>query len=582
MNAPAITNTLLTDQHRRDTWIVLSLVILGALLYGFTVFQYDYFRMLKRGENGQAAIQMLDEMRSPFLELKQAELRLLQSAGESSAISGIESAIHDGRQTLSEYLELASYNEEVRKRVVSLQASYEAWVSLELELVRVRAFLAAGPGMWTEHAELAVLVHRNSSAFLTVMDVLADGEKPIHHDIHAGAAAVRGLLASSLTFIAYLIAVAFWWVVLERAALRESEKRHSAVIASALDAIVVNDERGRITEFNPAAERTFGYRQEEAVGRDLAELLIPDSGGGTRRQAFREELARGIPAFQGGRVEVPALHADGHEFPIELVVQRIDRGGQIFFIAFARDITEREQARSTLEQTYRMKSEFMANVTHELRTPLNSVIGFAELLKDEVPGPLNPKQAAFAADILASGQRLLTLVEGILEMSRLDAAGAALQREPVAIGAALEARVAAHRKAAEARGLTMRLDVTADTGSAQLDPRALRRMLDALLDNAVKFNRDGGAVAVSARCAGRALEIVVADTGIGIACENLAKLFKPLVQLDAGLARQHGGVGLGLALARRLAELHGGTLEVESESGKGSTFTLRLPIQEDS
>ena len=217
-----------TRQHGRDTWITLWLVILGSLLYGVTVFQYDYFRVLKRGENGQVGIQMLDQMRRPFLALKQAELRLLQSAGEASTISGIESAIHDGRQKLSEYLELASYNEEVRKKVVQLEASYEAWVSLELELVRRRAFLAAGTGMWTGHGELDALVHRNSSAFLTVMDVLGDGEKPIHHDIDAGAAAIRGLLATSLTFIAYLIVVAFWreWVRHRRERLHyESELR---------------------------------------------------------------------------------------------------------------------------------------------------------------------------------------------------------------------------------------------------------------------------------------------------------------------------------------------------------------------
>jgi len=260
------------------------------------------------------------------------------------------------------------------------------------------------------------------------------------------------------------------------------------------------------------------------------------------------------------------------------------------------DITERKQAEAerqrlaerltltnrALEQANRMKTDFMANVTHELRTPLNSVIGFAELLKDEVPGPLNAQQAQFAADILASGQRLLTLVEGILEMSRLDAVGAALEREPVEVGAALEERVATHRKAAEARRVRIVLEVAADTGRAELDPKALRRVLDALLDNAIKFSRDDGTVAVSARRAGGALEIAVADAGIGIAREDLAKLFKPLVQLDAGLARKHGGIGLGLALARRLAELHGGTIEVESEPGKGSTFTLRFPIQEKS
>jgi signal transduction histidine kinase len=261
------------------------------------------------------------------------------------------------------------------------------------------------------------------------------------------------------------------------------------------------------------------------------------------------------------------------------------------YILIASDITAHKQAEAelerlaerlartnrALEQSNRVKTEFMATVTHELRTPLHSVIGFAGLLKDEVPGPLNAKQTAFAADILAAGQHLLVLVEGILEMSRLDADGAELGREPVEIGAALQECLAAHRAAAEARGVTIGLDVVAKAGSAQLDPKGLRRMLDALIGNAIKFNREGGTVAVSARRTGGALEIAVADTGIGIAAEDLAKLFKPLVQLDAGLARRQGGIGLGLALARRLAELHGGTIKVESEPGKGSTFTLRLP-----
>ena len=257
-------------------------------------------------------------------------------------------------------------------------------------------------------------------------------------------------------------------------------------------------------------------------------------------------------------------------------------GRPLRIVATVQDITERHEAEAAVAEALRVKTEFMNNVTHELRTPLNSVIGFAELLADEVAGPLNAKQAAFAADILASGQRLLTLVEGILEMSRLDAAGVALTREPVEIGAAIEERVAAHRKAAEAGRVSIALGVAADAGRADLDPKALRRIFDALLDNAIKFNREGGAVTVSTRRDGRGLEITVADAGIGIAREELAKLFKPLTQLDGGLARSHGGVGMGLALARRLAELHGGTIEVESEPGKGSSFTLRLPVKERS
>lgn len=277
-------------------------------------------------------------------------------------------------------------------------------------------------------------------------------------------------------------------------------------------------------------------------------------------------------------------HKNGswHWMQAGLKVHRDTSGAPVELVGYWIDITERKRAEDAVTQALRAKSEFMNNVTHELRTPLNSVIGFAELLKDEVPGPLNARQAQFATDILASGQRLLVLVEAILEMSRLDAADGVLAREPVDIGALLEERVTAHRKAAASSGVTMRLDVAPDAGSLALDPKALRRMMDVLLDNAIKFNREGGTVAVSARRASGALEISVADTGIGIAQEDMARLFKPLVQLDAGLARRHGGIGLGLALARRLAELHGGTIEVNSESGQGSVFTVHLPLQEDS
>lgn len=199
-----------TGHHRRDTWIAIWLGIVGALLYGLTVFQSDYIQLIERGEAAQAAIEALDQMRRPFLELKQAEVRLMESAGESSTISGVEKAIDDGRHELSQYVDLASYNKELQKAVARLEASYKVWVSLELELVRKRAFLVAGSDTLTEHRELDALALRNSSAFLAVMDVLGEGEKPIHRDIAAGTAALYGLLASSLTLIAYLVLVVFW------------------------------------------------------------------------------------------------------------------------------------------------------------------------------------------------------------------------------------------------------------------------------------------------------------------------------------------------------------------------------------
>jgi PAS domain S-box-containing protein len=234
-----------------------------------------------------------------------------------------------------------------------------------------------------------------------------------------------------------------------------------------------------------------------------------------------------------------------------------------------------------LEQQNNLKVDFMANITHELRTPLNSVLGFAELLRAEVKGPLNPQQAVFAADILASGVQLLKLVEGILEMSRHSSGGATLERESLEVGDVLADRVAAHCKAAKARLVSISLEA-ADAGRADLDQKALCRVIDVMLDNAIKFNRVGGTVAVSAWQAGRWLQIAVTDTGIGIARTDWENLFIPFIQIDPDLARQYGGIGLGLALARQLTELHGGTIEVDSESGIGSTFTLRLPLQEKS
>ncbi len=198
------------DWLRNDTLIAFLLAILGALVYGVTIFQSDYFENMQRGENGRVADQMLDHMRRPFLTLMEAEVNMLQSTEEASAISDINEAIYDGRQMLSTYLKFASYNEELQEKVMQLKASYEAWASLELELANKKAAHLVDPGNRTEHGELDVLVDRSLSAFLNVMDALGDGEKPIHDDIEAGAAAVRGLLVSTVVFIAYLIALAFW------------------------------------------------------------------------------------------------------------------------------------------------------------------------------------------------------------------------------------------------------------------------------------------------------------------------------------------------------------------------------------
>lgn len=323
----------------------------------------------------------------------------------------------------------------------------------------------------------------------------------------------------------------------------------------------------------------LGYAADDFLGdASFREKHIhPDD-----RSRVREQLA-GLEPSEARTLEYRYRHRDGSwRWMRDQVVLLTDSTGMPREVVGAWiDDSARHRAEVAMKEAMRAKVDFMNSVTHELRTPLNGVIGFAELLKEGVPGPLNARQLEFTNDILASGRHLLRLVEGILEMSRLDPAGTVSARESLDVVEVLRERLEAHRDSARSRGVTLRLDPASSAGgTVLLDPRALHRILDALVDNAIKFNRDGGEVTAWVRQAGDAIEIAVADTGIGIARQDLPRLFVPFVQLDAGLSRRQSGVGLGLAIARRLADLLGGTIAVESEPGKGSTFTLRLPIQE--
>ncbi len=260
-------------------------------------------------------------------------------------------------------------------------------------------------------------------------------------------------------------------------------------------------------------------------------------------------------------------------------------------------VAERTQQ---LEEASRAKSDFLANMSHELRTPLNSIIGFSELLKDGVLGELDAKQRGFVADIFGAGTHLLSLINDILDLSKVEAGILQLEADAVDVPALLKASTLVVREKALARRI--RLDTRLDPalGTMLADERKLKQIVYNLLSNAVKFTSDGGAVTLSARRCTRAgvaldevlpgrlialppgednefLAITVEDTGVGIAEEHLPKLFEPFTQVDSSLARRQAGTGLGLSLVRRLAELHGGTVGVASRPGVGSRFCVWLP-----
>jgi signal transduction histidine kinase len=232
-----------------------------------------------------------------------------------------------------------------------------------------------------------------------------------------------------------------------------------------------------------------------------------------------------------------------------------------------------------LEATSRHKSEFLANMSHELRTPLNAILGFSEVLHERMFGELNDKQAEYVQDILASGRHLLSLINDILDLSKIEAGRMELELSRFPLAAVVESAVTLMRERAARRGLMLDLSVDERLDEVVADERKVRQILLNLLSNAVKFTPEGGRITLTAMPTHGAVQIAVSDTGAGIALEDQATVFEEFRQVGGDSARKQEGTGLGLTLTKRFVELHHGRIWLESEVGKGATFTFTLPIQ---
>jgi signal transduction histidine kinase len=249
----------------------------------------------------------------------------------------------------------------------------------------------------------------------------------------------------------------------------------------------------------------------------------------------------------------------------------------VLAIQNARLFREIEDKSRQIEAANRHKSEFLANMSHELRTPLNAIIGFSEVLGERMFGELNEKQAEYTEDILSSGRHLLSLINEILDLSKVEAGRMELELATFDLPLAIDNARTFVRERATKHGIN--LDVTVDErlGDFVGDERKIKQILLNLLSNAVKFTPEGGRIGINARQADGSVEISVSDTGIGIAPEDQPKIFEEFRQVGSDYAHKTEGTGLGLTLAKKFVELHGGKIWVESEVGKGSTFTFTLP-----
>ncbi len=370
------------------------------------------------------------------------------------------------------------------------------------------------------------------------------------------------------------------------AALRASEAKLSRILAIAPDAIISIDPNQTIRMFNQGAEAVFGFSAEEALGQPLG-ILLPTRS----HEAHAHHITGFISAHEDSRLmtqrgEIMGRRKDGSEFPAEASISKLHLGSETVLTVMLHDITERKNveaelltAKETAEFADRAKSDFLANMSHELRTPLNAIIGFAELMRQQTFGPIgDSRYHQYSTDILESGDHLLSLINDILDLSKIEAGQMELNEAKVDLAEIGHECLRGIEIQLEEAGLSIDLGGTAGLPLLWADGRMLRQMLLNLLSNAVKFTKRGGRITLSGKLAADGtLALSVSDTGIGISAADLPSALANFGQIENVLDRYHEGTGLGLPLVASMAELHGGSLQVESEPGVGTTVTIWFP-----
>jgi PAS domain S-box-containing protein len=371
--------------------------------------------------------------------------------------------------------------------------------------------------------------------------------------------------------------------------VRENEARLRAIVETAVDGIITIDEQGIIASFNPAASRLFGYEADEILGKPV-NILIPGPHQAAHDKYLANYLRTGIKKIIGIGRELEGLRKDGSVFPMELTVSETVLFGRRIFTGIVRDISERkrqEQLRrdkEAAESANRAKSQFLANMSHELRTPLNAIIGYSEILLEE--GNEGGGHSDWAGDLTkvqSAGKQLLGLINDILDISKIEAGKMTLTLESFDVMDLIDEVAATLQPAVLRSGNRFEVECAPEIGAMLADRNKVRQCLLNLLSNAVKFTEKGIVRLRISRHEDEAgvecLIFEVRDTGIGMTEEQMGRLFQVFSQADVKTSIKYGGTGLGLAISRRLCVMMGGDILVESEAGKGSVFSMRLPAQ---
>ncbi len=371
--------------------------------------------------------------------------------------------------------------------------------------------------------------------------------------------------------------------------VRRGQSYLRAVLDTVADGIITVNSRGMMEEFNPAAERIFGFSRGEAIGKNIA-MLMPQPEAERHDEHLARYLVEGNPRVIGRRREFYGQRKNGDLFPLYLVVTETQVEGRPLYTGLLRDITEQREAEEALvaakeeaEFANRTKSEFLANMSHELRTPLNAIIGFSEMMQSGILGQVEPAiYRGYVDNIHDSGRHLLDVINDILDISRIEAGRLNLYEEDFNVVEVIDDCLKLIQPRADVAQLTLRREVPDDLPALHGDERRIKQIALNLLANAVKFTPAGGTVTIGAALVEDAasewgLLLNVGDTGIGMSQEDCDKVLAPFVQVDTGLSRRYEGTGLGLPLVVALAELHGAKLGLQSELNHGTLATVRFP-----
>lgn len=456
------------------------LVILGCLIFVGAIFLLNIPSKIKQGENGQKAIQILDAMRRPFLEIREIENRLIK-ANDKKAHDDFSNAVKAANSLLLRYKESAQYNPELLNSVNELSKGYEIWIATEQHLFDDHKDASSNKNLLMKNKHISNEATLAVALFLKTMNKLGEGEVPIHKDIAIGRNANRMLYIMAGLLFLYIIALVFL--------------------------------------------------QQQTRARTLQILLHDRSSA----------------------------------------LKLVDKKS-----------VELEAALLDVESASRAKSEFLANVSHELRTPLNAIMGFSDLLKDRSFGELNEKQRSYANHIHSSGEQLLNLINDVLDIASIEAGRAAIKLDKIELANTIKGVLLIFKDRADNNNIKITIEIEKEIKNIEADEQKIKQVLSNLLSNAIKFSPAGGSIHIRA-CTPQTdfVEVSVEDTGIGIKSEDIPKLFKPFSHLESVYTKTTKGIGLGLGLAKRLVELHGGRIWVESEYGKGSKFIFTIPVQQN-